>query len=63
IQVNHSIVLNHFYKLKVISKFDLWVPHDLSKRNMIDGISGCTSLPSRLHEKWFSNSTVTEDEK
>ena len=35
---------NHLHKLGYVNHFDVWVPHKLSKRNLLDRISACDSL-------------------
>jgi len=42
--IDHKIVLNHLHKAGYKKKFDVWVPHELSVRNMMDRINICDTL-------------------
>ena len=35
---------NHLYQLGYVNHFDVWAPHKLSERNLLDDISACDSL-------------------
>jgi len=44
LNMSKSIIHEHFVKLGYINRFDVWVPHDLTEKNLIDCISICDSL-------------------
>jgi len=41
--IDHKTVLNHLHKAGYKKKFDVWVPHELSVRNMMDRINICAT--------------------
>jgi len=47
LNMSKSIIYEHFVKLGYINRFDVWVPHDLTKKNLMDRISICDSLYKR----------------
>lgn len=61
--VDHTTVLNHLHGLKMVSRLDVWVPHKLSEKNLIDRFTACTSLLARQKEEPFLDRIVTGDEK
>jgi len=50
-------------KLGYINRFDVWVPHDLMEKNLMDRISICDSLYKRNKETPFLKQVVTGDKK
>jgi len=55
-----STIHEHFVKL---NRFDVWIPHDLTEKNLMDRISICDSLYKRNEETPFLKQVVTGDEK
>jgi len=45
--MSKSTIHEHFVKLDYINRFDVWVPHDLTEKNLMDRISICDSLYKR----------------
>ena len=43
LKISKSSVENHLLQLSYVNRFDVWVPHKLSEKNL-DHISTCTSL-------------------
>jgi len=56
--IDHKTVLNHGYK-----KFYVWVPHNLTVKNLMDRISICKSLLKRNKIKSFLKRLITCNEK
>jgi len=61
--MSKSTIHEHFVKLGYINRFDVWVPHDLTEKNVMDLISICNSLYKRNEETPFLKQVVTGDEK
>ena len=53
----------HFVKFSYINRFDVWIPHDLTEKNLMDRISICDSFYKRNEETPFLKQVVTGDEK
>jgi len=53
----------HFVKLGYINRFDVWIPHDLTEKSLMDRISICDSFYKRNEETPFLKQVVTGDEK
>jgi len=47
IDVSQKTVVNYLYTLGYISRYDIWIPHNLSDKNLIDYISICDLLLKR----------------
>ena len=47
LKVSKSSVENHLHQLGYVNRFDVWVPHKLSEKNLLDHISSCDSLLKR----------------
>jgi histone-lysine N-methyltransferase SETMAR len=58
-----STIHDHLRKLKFVARHDVWVPHDLTERNLIERISVCDTLLQRFHQEDFLKQIVTGDEK
>ncbi|CAK9833044.1 Histone-lysine N-methyltransferase SETMAR [Anthophora retusa] len=58
-----STIHDHIVKLGYISRFDVWLPHNLTEKNLLDRISICDSLYKRNEETPFLKQLVTGDEK
>jgi len=39
IDISQKIVVNHLYTLGYVSRYDIWVPHNLSDENLMDRIT------------------------
>lgn len=59
----HQTVLNHLKKLGYKKKLDVWVPHNLSEKDLISRISICESLLRRNEIEPFLKNMITADEK
>ena len=44
LNISKSSVENHLHQLGYAHRFDVWVPHKLGKKNLLDRISTCNSL-------------------
>jgi len=47
IEVSQKTVVNHLHTLGYVSRYDIWVPHNLSDKNLMDRISICNLLLKR----------------
>ncbi|GFU51868.1 histone-lysine N-methyltransferase SETMAR [Trichonephila clavipes] len=63
LKVNHKTVLIHLRKVGFKKKRDVWVPHQLTPKKMIDGISLCESLAKRNEMDPFLKRMVIRNEK
>ena len=63
LKISKSNVENHLHQLGYINRFDVWVPHKLSKKNLLDRISTCDSLLKRNEDVPFVKQIVTGDQK
>ncbi|XP_029162233.1 histone-lysine N-methyltransferase SETMAR-like [Nylanderia fulva] len=61
--IDHKTVLNHLHKAGYKKKLDVWVPHELSAKNMIDRINICDALLKRNEIEPFLKRVITGDEK
>jgi len=61
--IDHKIVLNHLHKAGYKKKLDVWIPHELSVRNMMDRINICDTLLKRNEIEPFLKRVITGDEK
>jgi len=55
--------LNHLHKAGYKKKLDIWVPHELTVKNLMDRISICESLLKRNEIEPFFKRLITGDEK
>ena len=44
LKISKSSAENHLHQLGYVNHFDVWVPHKLSKKSLLDRISACNSL-------------------
>ena len=59
LKISKSSVENHVHQLGYVNCFDIWVPHKLSKKkNLLDCISACDSLPKRNEKVSFLKQIV-----
>ena len=63
LNISKSSVENHLHQLGYVNRFDVWVPHKLSEKNLLDRISTCDSLLKRNENVSFLKQFVTGDEK
>ena len=63
LKIFKSSIENHLHQLGYVHRFDVWVPHKLSEKNLLDCISACDSLLKRNEKVPFLKQIVTGDEK
>ena len=63
LKISKSSVENHLHLLGYLNYFDVWVPHKLNKKNLLDLISACSFLLKRNENVPFLKQIVTGDEK
>ncbi|KAL9876584.1 histone-lysine N-methyltransferase SETMAR-like isoform 1-T4 [Glossina fuscipes fuscipes] len=63
LKIDHKTVLNHLHKAGFKKKLDVWVPHQLTEKNMMDRITICEALAKRNEIEPFLKRMVTGDEK
>ncbi|GFX61659.1 histone-lysine N-methyltransferase SETMAR [Trichonephila clavipes] len=61
--INHKTVLNHLRKIGLKKKLDVWVPQQLTPKNMMDRISICEALAKLNEIDSFLKRMVTGDQK
>lgn len=61
--INQSTVVRHLNRIGMVSKYDVWVPHNLSPANLLDRVATCVSLCARQKHEPFLHRLVTGDEK
>ncbi|KAJ0179078.1 hypothetical protein K1T71_004790 [Dendrolimus kikuchii] len=61
--IDHKTVLAHLKKAGYTKKLDIWVPHELTERNLINYVLNCDSLLRRNETKPFLKKLITGDEK
>ena len=62
-KISKSSVENHLHQLGYVTSFDVWVPHKLSEKNLLDRISACDSLPKCNENVAVLEQIVTDNEK
>ena len=63
LRINHMTVWNHLKKAGYAKKLDVWVPHELTQRNLIDRISISETLLKHNEIDPFLKQIITGDEK
>ena len=63
LKISKSSLENHLHQLGSVHRFDVWVPHKLSEKNLLDCISACDSLLKRNGNVPFLKQVVTGNEK
>ncbi|GFX79335.1 histone-lysine N-methyltransferase SETMAR [Trichonephila clavipes] len=63
LNLSNSTVKDHLKGLGLSSKFDVWVPHVLTERNLCRRIDDCDSLLKRHENYPFLKRIITGDEK
>ena len=61
--MSHQTVINHLKKIGFRKKLDVWVPHDLTEKNIFARMDACESLLNRNKIDPFLKRMVTRDEK
>ena len=63
-KINHKTVLNHSHKAELKKKkLDVWVPHQLMQKNMMDQTSICEVFTKQNGIDLFHKQMGTGDEK
>ena len=62
LEISKSSTENHLHQLGCVNRFDVWVPHKLSEKNLLDHISTCDSLLKHNENILFLKQIVTADE-
>ncbi|GFX12124.1 histone-lysine N-methyltransferase SETMAR [Trichonephila clavipes] len=63
LKIDHKTVLNHLRRVRFKKKLDVWVPHQLTPKNMMDRISIGDALAKRNEIDPFLKRMVTGDKK
>ncbi len=63
LNIDQKTVLNHLHKAGYKKKLDVWVPHELTQKNLLDRVSICDSLLKRNEIEPFLKRLITGDEK
>jgi len=63
LNINHMTVWNHLKKANYKNKLDVWVPHELTQRNLNDRITISEMLLKRNEMEPFLKRIITGDEK
>ena len=63
LRMSHQTVINHLKKIGFKKKLDVWVPHDLTQKNISARMNACESLLNRNKIDPFLKRMVTGDEK
>ncbi|GFV78218.1 histone-lysine N-methyltransferase SETMAR [Trichonephila clavipes] len=63
LKTDHKTVLTHLRKIGFKKKLHVWVPHQLTPKNMMDRISICEALAKRNEIDSFRKRMMTGDEK
>ncbi|XP_045540347.1 histone-lysine N-methyltransferase SETMAR-like [Papilio machaon] len=61
--IEHKTVLAHLKENGYTKKLDIWVPHELSERNLMNRVLICDSLLRRNETEPFLKKLITGDEK
>ena len=63
LKISKSSCENHLHQFGYVNRFDVWVPHNLSEKNLLDHIFTCNSLLKRNKNVPFFKKIVVGDEK
>ncbi|XP_014484313.1 PREDICTED: histone-lysine N-methyltransferase SETMAR-like, partial [Dinoponera quadriceps] len=63
LKISQKTVWNHLHKASFKKKLDVWVPHELMQKNLLDRIDACDSLLKRNEIDPFFKQMVTGNEK
>ena len=61
--ISHTTVVTRLKALGFVRRYDVWVPHDLTEKNLMDRISISDSLLRRNKNDPFFKRLITGDEK
>ncbi|XP_055542566.1 histone-lysine N-methyltransferase SETMAR-like [Wyeomyia smithii] len=61
--IDHKTVWNYLQKIGFQKKLDVWVPHELTHKNLLDRINSCDALQKRNELDPFMKRMVTGDKK
>ena len=59
LDIDHKTILNHLHKAGYKKNLDVWVPHELSVKNMMDRINICDTLLKRNEIEPFLKRMIT----
>jgi len=62
LHIFHVSVIRHLKTLGYINRYDVWVPHNLTEKNLMDRISICDFLLKRNENDPFLKRIITGDE-
>lgn len=63
LEVSHGSIVSHLKKLGYVSRADIWVPHQLTERNLQQRMEVCDLLFEKNKNHPFLHAIVTGDEK
>lgn len=63
VHTSHTTVVKRLKALGFVSRYDVWVPHDLTEKNLMDRISISDALLKRNENEPFLKQLITGDEK
>ncbi|KAJ0171056.1 hypothetical protein K1T71_013255 [Dendrolimus kikuchii] len=63
LRIDHKTVLVHLKTAGYTKKLDIWVPHELTERNLMNRVLICDSLLRRNETEPFLKKLITGDEK
>lgn len=63
VNISHITVGRHLKSLNYVNRYDVWIPHQLTEKNVMRRIEVCNSLLLRNLEDPFLKRTITGDEK
>ncbi|XP_020285174.1 histone-lysine N-methyltransferase SETMAR-like [Pseudomyrmex gracilis] len=61
--ISKSSVKRHLCQLGLIFRYGIWIPHNLSEKNLVDRIAACNSLLKRNENESFLERLVTGNAK
>ena len=63
LKISKSSIENRLHQLGYVNRFDVWVPHKSSEKNLLDHISACDSVLKRNENVPFLKQIVMDNEK
>ena len=63
LRCSHSMISYHFKDLRLVSKLEEWIPHDLSKVELKKHVEYCQKLLSFRRTKDWLDNLISGDEK
>lgn len=63
LNIDHVTVWNHLHNAGYTKKLDVWVPHQLTEKNLMDRVTICDALLKRNKFDPFLKRLITGDEK